>query len=953
MIDFRHHEPKSRSRFFRPGAVLLSALILIGCGESSVENVDDLLARAKQAIESGTPRAASVDLKTILQKDPENVDARLMLGTIYLDLGDADSARKELEKAQELGADSVETNFLIGRSYLLGGQYSTVLEKFVVTNGMNAHAKSKYHLIRGLASLGRGELDDAETSLQSATAEYKQDITEERPHLQHSEAPEFIDAIVGLTNVSIKRGNWGAAEERLNRVLKISPEHHTVLAAKGELNFHLGKYTESEAAFQAAFKAWPNDLERQIGIARAQIMLKNYDDAKGNLDAVLKYFPDHIVTNYYSGLVAIHTGDYATAKAFGDKILKSSPNYSGGFFITGIANYGLKNFEQANSALRRYLSDVPTNRAAQRLYAVAQLHLSKNAEALSTLQSLAKDAPQDDEILTLTASAAARTGDLKMASDYYQKAVETKPGNKTARLGLSAMKIATGNRGEAIEDLERAVENAPDFIKGLYALLVLHMRDGAFDKALEVTKKLRDAEPDSPNPSIAEGLVHTGKQDWKEALSAFNRAREMAPDHIGAAYGAADAYFRMGDIDGTRKIYDDILKTKPDHIPTLMRYVGLTRQLGQIEESNKYVDRAVAADPKAVGPRLIAAQTLVENNQPLKALSILQDVANDNVNHPELLLVMGRAQLAAGKSGQATNTLERLVRVQPGSPGAHFLLAQAYAQLDNHARARAELEEALRLAPDYLEAAIANIRSLVLSGKNEEANTRLVALKAKQPENLAIRQLEGWVALKQGRPEETVTILTKLLSENNTWTTTNELAVAHWQNKDSKAAIETIRSWVRNNPDQIAPKIELANYLILAEQRNEAVALWENIISVDPENWVILNNLADSLQDQDPEKSLGYAERAYKLNPNAPPVALTLASALLANSREPNRAEKLVASVAKQFPDNVSASILLVKAMLKNGNSEGARNTLIELRAKNLTPKEAAAVDELERQISG
>ena len=108
---------------FRPGAVLLSALILFGCDESSTANVDDLLARAEQSIESGDLRAGSVDLKTILQKDPNNVDARLMLGRIYLDIGDADSAEKELKAAQGLGANNAETKFLIGRSLLLRGDY--------------------------------------------------------------------------------------------------------------------------------------------------------------------------------------------------------------------------------------------------------------------------------------------------------------------------------------------------------------------------------------------------------------------------------------------------------------------------------------------------------------------------------------------------------------------------------------------------------------------------------------------------------------------------------------------------------------------------------------------------------------------------------------------------------------------------------------------------------------
>ena len=192
-----------------------------------------------------------------------------------------------------------------------------------------------------------------------------------------------------------------------------------------------------------------------------------------------------------------------------------------------------------------------------------------------------------------------------------------------------------------------------------------------------------------------------------------------------------------------------------------------------------------------------------------------------------------------------------------------------------------------------------------------------------------------------------MTILTNLQSKQNDWATTNELAVAHWQNKDGENSIETIRNWVRNNPDHYPSKLQLANYLTLSNRQDEAIVLWENIIETTPDNWPVLNNLAAALVGKTPEKALGYAERAYKLNPSSPSVELTLATALLANSRETDRAGKLAASVVKRFPDDVSAGILLARAMLMNGKTEEGRKILDELRSKNPSKTDSNQINEL------
>ena len=161
-----------------------------------------------------------------------------------------------------------------------------------------------------------------------------------------------------------------------------------------------------------------------------------------------------------------------------------------------------------------------------------------------------------------------------------------------------------------------------------------------------------------------------------------------------------------------------------------------------------------------------------------------------------------------------------------------------------------------------------------------------------------------------------------------------------------------MRNWVDANPEDYNAKLELANYLVLAGEQDKAVPLWESVLAVSPEHWVVLTNLSDALKNSDPERSLDYAERAYKLNPGYAPIALTLAEALLANSKEPDRAIMLASSVTKRLPDNVSAGMLLARAQFQNGDAEKARQTLEDLRTKKLAPGESEEIDTLLQQFS-
>ena len=63
-----------------------------------------------------------IELKKVLQNNPDNRDARLLLGEVSLLTGEAAAAEKELRRAQELGIPREKLIIPLGRALLAQGQ---------------------------------------------------------------------------------------------------------------------------------------------------------------------------------------------------------------------------------------------------------------------------------------------------------------------------------------------------------------------------------------------------------------------------------------------------------------------------------------------------------------------------------------------------------------------------------------------------------------------------------------------------------------------------------------------------------------------------------------------------------------------------------------------------------------------------------------------------------------
>ena len=106
-------------------ASLLTVSLIAGCSADLTDV--ELLQRAKDFQDEGKVQSAIVELKNAASKNPQNIEVRWLLGKLYVELRDGESAEKELQKAIELGLDVASADISLAKAWILQGQYQKVL----------------------------------------------------------------------------------------------------------------------------------------------------------------------------------------------------------------------------------------------------------------------------------------------------------------------------------------------------------------------------------------------------------------------------------------------------------------------------------------------------------------------------------------------------------------------------------------------------------------------------------------------------------------------------------------------------------------------------------------------------------------------------------------------------------------------------------------------------------
>ena len=896
---------------------LISLLVIItACGGPDEE---ELVSTARGYIGSRDYNAAVLELKNVLKVNAGNAEARYLLGHIYLSMGVAASAEKELQYALDAGWDEAVAQLSLAEALFRQGKFQRVLDDIPLKDVYPVDTRADLLGIRASAEAGLGQWDKAAEALDAGT----------------SISPDALWVLQSKVKLQVHSGDLSSAERTVAQGLQIHPSSQDMWLLKAELSEKTGKSSEAKAALQKVIELEAPGIVtlwgRQARLFLSQAWLADGDYAKADaiLDPVLATSPDDPLTNYQAGLIAIRQGQYDLSQERLLKVLNAAPGHMPTLLLFGTLNYLRNDYQQAAYYLEKAAAAQPDSLDAQVLLGKTYLMLGQYEEAENRFKAASSMAGGNADLLALLGISRLRGGDVQAGLKDLETAAEREPADASVRDELARAYLNTGDTRRAINMLESALEENKEQYQteATEALLILaYLRASEYEKAIDLAQELLVQLPENPLPHIAIGMAYEGKKDYTNARRSYNKLLSFKPDDIQALLGHARLDMNEGNSAGARERYQAVLAIQPDHLNALVSLAYLMDREGDSEEAITLLEKARQASPTLLEPRLILSNFYLEQRDTDKALVYAREAYGIKPKDRRVLLVLGKAQLGANENA-AQETLLQLAERAPDFPEAHFYLALAQARSGDRQGARKSLQKALKLNPDHTQARFA-LGNLELNDGNAVAALEIAhQLQKVESDSAAGYLLEGDVMMSRRETEKALSAYQSALDHAQSSAIVIRINKVQRMLGNTQAGYDALLEWIEQHPDDVLVRLALASSHMEDGQKEAAKAQFRKIIEKQPDNAAALNDLAWLTHESGEPGAVEMAERAHHLAPDNAAIQDTYGWLLVQTGRVE---QGLIAleQAAKKAPNIYDIRYHLAVALAKAGDKARARQEL-------------------------
>ncbi|MDB5991350.1 MAG: hypothetical protein JWQ10_2753 [Herbaspirillum sp.] len=909
---------------FAMTASISAAILLIGsiAACDRFQSANSLISEAKQYQQKGDSAAAEIQLKNVLQKDPDNVEARFLLGKISLESGDAPSAEKELRKASSLGMKPDQVMPFLAQSLLMQGQFQKVLD-----DTAQAPAQSDIAALRGNAYLGLGKTIEAKASFDNA--------------LQSN--PNLAVALIGRARGALIEKDIQAATGFIEQAIAKNPGNVDVLLFKANLLRGQGEVEPAMTVLNQALAIKPGSMEAHVIKADLEIRQKKYDGAKADIAAVQKVSPKNLIAPYMLSVLNYNQGKNAEALSAIQKVLAAAPDYMPGVLLAGAIQYDLGSMRQAELHLSKYLDKNPKDIYARKLLSSTLLKSGQNAKAMTTLEPALKASPQDPELLALAGEISMADKHFTIASDYFEKASALAPQSAKLHMALGLSNLGLGQNATAVSQLEMANSLDKKSSQAGILLMMTHVRLKEFDQAIAVANALEKEQPGNPLLQNLKGGAYLGKDDVADASASFQKALSIDPTYFPATANLALLDLHNNNPAAAKKRFETLLDTDKKNINAMTALASLALSQKHKDEATRWLERASGDNPDSLPAAMQLALHYSQIDEKQKALTLVRKLQAANPADPSVLDLLAQMQFSTDDKSAALQSYDRLANLLPDSAPVQLKIASIQAGLKNMPAAMTSVKKALLLQPDYADAEILQAGLYISNGDAEQAIGMATQMQ-KQPEQAALGfELEGNILTVQKKPDSAAKAFERAFTANpqNIRLLMRLHASLMLAGRNTEADARASQ-WFKEHPSDVAFHLYLAESYMAQKLNKAAIEQYELVLRQQPKNAGALNNLAWAYQQEQDPRAMETAEKAYQAAASSPPVMDTLGW-MLVERGDTGRGLQLLDKASAAAPDALDIRYHLVLGLLRSGDKSRARTELEQILA---TGKSFPQIDE-------
>ena len=617
----------------------------------------------------------------LLEIDPKNIDAHIIMANALAGLRDAEGAVAILREAIEMDPSRTDAYTNLARVHLAEGRQSDAMKAYTIALTIDPRSIPA-HLALANFQWTTGALDAAERTLKKALALDANHVLTNRALAtfytaarRNDEAERYLTTVVAATHAPDDRlaladfylttrrldearqiltplaehrrysgaaetrlarleflqGNTAAAEDRLQRVLSRSPNYPAALLVKAQRSLRARNWLDALWEANAAITASPRLTAAYYVRAEAEMQTRRFPDAMRSYVEILRLEPDDVDAKVALSRLHLARNEVDSGVLYAEEAIRNAPDDIG-----------------ARLALVR-----------------AWIARGDDSLATAELARLRNVRTPPAEMFVLQGSLAIKRGDTAAARRAFERALKIDPLSRETLTVLTTMDVFERKFERARANLDVALRAEPDNAE----LLVLAAKvELAAQRLAPAESLLRRAIAGSPLQMDAFGLltrVFNAQHRLPDAISEFDGLARREPFNVAPRLVAAVAVHTTGDLTEAERRYQDILKIDP---------------------KNPLAANNLAALYAEKGENLALAEQLATT-------------AAEQLPDAEVFDTLGSIFYKRGTFGEAVKHFERAVALQPTNASFHYHLGLAYAASSDPQRAKVVLSKAVQLDP--------------------------------------------------------------------------------------------------------------------------------------------------------------------------------------------------------------------------------------------------------------
>ena len=267
--------------------------------------------------------------------------------------------------------------------------------------------------------------------------------------------------------------------------------------------------------------------------------------------------------------------------------------------------------------------------------------------------------------------------------------------SRALRLGDAFLALGLLDRAEKNSQL--ALSLSPDCVPCYQSLARIAEQQDNSEKALAYLVAAKKRAPDDPEVLFEFGKVCLERNLAADALPALSKAAELQPDNDSYVYVLGSAHIAQGHYADALAVFQRLFRKHPDD--AVLRYaVGAVYYLqGQYGEAESWLKQSLAAQPNQVAASYYLGMTYAAIGDDDRAIPVFRDLIRNNPKHAPSYVKLGGILLRAHQYEEAQQDLERAVSLDPDSVEAHYQLGLLLKRMGKSAESESQFAESRKL----------------------------------------------------------------------------------------------------------------------------------------------------------------------------------------------------------------------------------------------------------------